>query len=201
MTDNVEVFTLDGSTVLNEPQCTSAEVARKHTFDPIKEWLLANGVDLHKTPSWPEIEIRRELQSCRLDAPPVPDTLRVQQFVYRQKQEFRQSALVKMGNHLDLPTRMAEFPLLVALDDGLWAEYPKMRERAQRAQIIDALGSAGATVIHAAEGDRLLFVTSTGWGNPAEADAARDMLRKAFPGVEILLMGGCDVVVKGRRES
>ena len=157
--------------------------SKTHIFDPIREWLLANGVDLHRTPSWPDIQFGE-------------DVFRIQQLTYRQDGEFKQSAFIKMGGHGYVPMRWVEMPLVVPMGPDLQAEYPRLREDVARSLLIEEIGRAGANVISVGDGDSLIFVFSSLGDGSMEAGA--ELLHKALPGVKVVIVDGCEAVIKAK---
>lgn len=155
---------------------------KSHIFDPIREWLLANEVDLHRVPSWPDIQFG-------------DDVFRIQQLTYRQDGEFRQSAFIKMGGHGYVPMRWVEMPLIVPMDPDLQAEYPRLREDVARSMLVEELGRSGAAVVSASEGDTVVFVIQ---GELTNTESAMRLLNEALPGVKVVIVNGCEAVIKAK---
>lgn len=141
-------------------------------WDPMSEWLQANGISLSDIPQMPALYVRGSTIVCESFYPDATE---------RRSTLFLKTALAKFER---------EWPLVVDPPDGLLDTYDDARQEWLADQTVTALGRAGATVVYPAAGDTIVLVSSQEVDNKAMGH-----LHQVMMGVDVVVCDNITAVV------
>jgi hypothetical protein len=154
---------------------------------PWHDWMAANGINLGRIPMWPEVVLDHGA-----------GTMQVEHFINCRHGHAHYPVL--LWNRC--PTQLVQMPLRVPPGDLLWGIYNRERVGALLDRQLAVLGKHGATVVRAATGSTLIFVSRGAWAaTPEELRTTQEVLKQALPGVEVLLLSGADTIIHKRPEQ
>lgn len=158
-------------------------------IDPLKDWLIANGVDWDSTPAWPQVVIGQA------------GTLLVEQF----HRDSDGHPTIHQGGGGSVYSEMREYTLTVPPDPRFWAAYQHSRPIAKRRAELGALArdlrslgypdGRSLVVVIPASGDSLAVFTSE-QVDSKQGDRIVRELEWLLPGVCIGLVGGIAGIVQ-----
>lgn len=152
--------------------------------DPLRDLLVANGVDWDRVTGWPELEINGG-----------------NLWVEMIQQDADGCTILHRGGDPGVYLRMEPYPLVEMPDPDFWSAYQHTRVQALRrrelAMLADSLRwGAGPhpTVVILEQSDALMFVQAAP-ADTEQVDSVVGQLRALLPGVEVAVVSGFDTLM------